>query len=137
MNIESAASVRTMERIQQQMVAARVVGKIATQYGFRQISKTIRQFLATVTDLAVKPQAHQPNRSVATAEESVVVVPSETTIDTESDLAITNYSVLSAVQIVAQLESLSVNELRAIAEFENAHRMRRTILFKIDQLLPT
>ncbi len=137
MNIESAAVVRTMERIQQQMAAARVVGKIATQYGSRQISKQIRQFLTTLTDLAVKPQSHQPNRSVAAAEKSVVVVSSETIIDTESDLAIANYSVLSAVQIVAQLESLSGNELRAIAEFENAHRMRRTILFKIDQLLPT
>lgn len=137
MNKEAAAIVKVIERVQQQMTAARMVGKIATQYGSRQISKTIRQVMAAVTDLAVKPQSHQPNRSSAMTERIAVEVPNETTIDYGSDLAIANYQTLSALHIVAQLEFLCADELRAIADFEKTHRMRRTVLFKIDQLLQT
>lgn len=122
MNKEAALIVKAIERVQQQMITARMVGKIATQYGSRQISKTIRQVITAVTDLAVKPQTHQSN---------------QTNIDYGSDLAIANYQTLSALHIVAQLESLCADELRAIADFEKTHRMRRTILFKIDQLLQT
>ena len=51
------------------------------------------------------------------------------------DLPIDEYESLAASHVVARLESLTADELRAVQEFEAAHRGRRTVLGKIDQLL--
>lgn len=53
---------------------------------------------------------------------------------TAVDLPIENYESLAASQVVARLERLDADELAQIAEFEAAHRGRRTVLGKIDQL---
>ncbi len=50
------------------------------------------------------------------------------------DLAITDYDVLSASQVVDRLEGLDPGELEAIRAYEVAHRGRATILGKIEQL---
>jgi hypothetical protein len=126
-----------MERMRQQMTTARMVGKIATEYGSRQASKTIRQVIATVTDMAVKPRLPKPIQSSAQAEKSLHLASGRASNDTGSDLAIAHYTTLSAIHIVAQLGFLSADELRTIADFERTHRMRQTILSKIDQLLQT
>lgn len=49
-------------------------------------------------------------------------------------LAIPDYDELSASQVVERLEGLGADELAAVRAYEEAHRDRRTILFKIDQL---
>lgn len=51
-----------------------------------------------------------------------------------ADLAIPGYDSLSASQVVQRLAGLSGEELRAVAAYEQAHRGRRTILNRIDQL---
>lgn len=117
MKIPTAAIIEAVGRIQRQMDTARLVGKMVTQFGSREINEAIR------------------NAVSATKNEEVV--PSETTHDQGFDLAISNYTTLSAIDIVTQLVSLTADELRAIATFENGHRMRQTILLKIDQLLQT
>jgi hypothetical protein len=117
MNRPVIAVVEVMERVQKQITTARMVGKIAVHVGSREIGNAIRQVIASVTDSRV--------------------VPTVADIDTETHLPLVNYPTLNAVDIVAQLETLSADELRAIADFEGAHRMRRTVLFKIDQLLST
>ena len=50
------------------------------------------------------------------------------------DLAIPGYDALSASQVVERLVGLANDELSAVRDYEAAHRNRRTILGKIDQL---
>lgn len=49
-------------------------------------------------------------------------------------LAIPGYDALSASQVVERLTGLGPGELAAVRDYEAAHRARRTILGKIDQL---
>jgi hypothetical protein len=63
-----------------------------------------------------------------TAEASGVVKPSPPT------LGIPDYDELSASQVVERLDGLHPDELEAVRTYEEAHRARRTILFKIEQL---
>jgi hypothetical protein len=49
-------------------------------------------------------------------------------------LGIPDYDELSASQVVERLDGLQAAELDAVRAYEEAHRSRRTILFKIEQL---
>ena len=51
-----------------------------------------------------------------------------------ASLAIPDYDELAASQVVERLDGLSADDLAAVRAYEEAHRGRRTILFKIDQL---
>jgi hypothetical protein len=51
------------------------------------------------------------------------------------DLPIEQYESLAASHVVARLEALTTDELHTVRNFETAHRGRRTVLGKIDQLL--
>jgi len=115
MNKRALAVVEVLERVQRQLTTARLVGKIAFDIGSREIGKALRQAVTTVRDLNAAPKI--------------------VNIDCESHLALVDYPTLSAVDIIAQLESLSADELQVLADFENSHRKRRTVLFKIDQVL--
>jgi hypothetical protein len=55
--------------------------------------------------------------------------------DTVSSLAIPGYDSLSASQVVQRLEGLSSPELEEVRAHEAAHRQRRTILHRVEQLL--
>lgn len=50
-------------------------------------------------------------------------------------LAIPHYDSLAASQVVPRLTALTEGELEAVAAYESAHRGRRTILHRTDQLL--
>jgi hypothetical protein len=50
-------------------------------------------------------------------------------------LPIEEYESLAASHVVARLANLSPTELREVRKFEAAHRGRRTVLGRIDQLL--
>ena len=52
-----------------------------------------------------------------------------------ADLPIAGYEDLAASHIVARLDGLDRDDLAAIRRFELAHRGRRTVVGKIDQLL--
>ncbi len=55
--------------------------------------------------------------------------------DQSTELPLHGYESLAASQVVARLSRLEPDELELIRAFELAHRGRRTILGKIDQLL--
>jgi hypothetical protein len=55
--------------------------------------------------------------------------------DAGAELPIPGYDALSASQVVERLLGLSVRELEAVHAYETAHRQRRTILGKIEQLI--
>jgi hypothetical protein len=50
------------------------------------------------------------------------------------ELAIPGYDSLSASQVVQRLAGLTDGELAAVARYEEAHRGRRTILNRVEQL---
>ena len=62
-------------------------------------------------------------------------MPTEPTVDT-GDLAIPDYDLLSATQVIERLEGLAPAELVAVQTYELAHRARTTILGKIAELAP-
>jgi hypothetical protein len=84
---------------------------------------------------AVEPVAVEP---VAEAEKSAIVFayPARPAADApDSDtLPIPGYDALSASQVVERLAGLQPDELDAVHAYETAHRGRRTILGKIEQL---
>jgi hypothetical protein len=61
------------------------------------------------------------------------VVPVGPTID-PAILAIPDYDSLSASQVVPRLDSLSVDELETVRQYEESKRRRKTILGKVAQL---
>ncbi len=117
MNKRALVVVEVLEHIQRQLTTARLVGKIAVDIGSCEVGKMFRHAVSTVN---YSKTASDPLG-----------------IDSEIQLALTNYPTLSAVDIIAQLDSLSPDQLRVLADFENSHRKRRTVLFKIDQVLST
>jgi hypothetical protein len=66
------------------------------------------------------PAADASNPSPATPAKPALVIP--------------DYDELSASQVVERLDGLRRDELDAVRAYEEAHRSRRTILFKIEQL---
>ena len=117
MNKRALAVVEVLERVQRQLTTARLVGKIAVDIGAREVGKAIRQVMST------------GNESKAVSE--------KVGIDSVPHLALEDYPALNAIDIIAQLDSLSADDLQELANFENSHRKRRTVLFKIDQVLAT
>jgi hypothetical protein len=76
------------------------------------------------------------DRSDGTVEHTATVThlaPVEPGIDPET-LAIPDYDSLSASQVVPRLDSLSLDELELVRQYESAKRGRKTILSKIAQL---
>jgi hypothetical protein len=75
-----------------------------------------------------EPTVRPAGEDVRTGEPGEGAKPSATT------LGIPDYDELSASQVVERLDGLQSSELDAIRDYEEAHRARRTILFKIEQL---
>ncbi len=117
MNKGAVAIVEIAERVQKQIATARVVGKFAVRIGWSHADRAIRKLSGSVAESSS--------------------VPTTQGMETEPQLAIVNYQHIAAVDVIAQLETLSSDQLCAIAEFESAHRKRRTVLHKISQLLST
>ena len=107
--------------------------------------ESARQLVGTplaIAALAVRPRRRAlPNRRVPTdVVETDVVEPAPVRArpdagGTADDLPIDEYESLAASQVVARLEGLAPDELRRVRRFEAAHRSRRTVLGKVDQLL--
>jgi hypothetical protein len=72
--------------------------------------------------------AGQPTGESTTATTTAAPAPAATT------LVIPDYDELSASQVVERLDGLPASELDAVGAYEEAHRARRTILYKIEQL---
>jgi hypothetical protein len=79
---------------------------------------------------APEPAAPSPSASSRQAGESTAA----STAPTAATLGIPDYDELSASQVVERLDGLQAGELDAVRAYEEAHRARRTILYKIEQL---
>ena len=89
-------------------------------------------------DLAgARDQTAAPAREVAAAaasRASAARAPAPAT-EPDGELPIEEYESLAASQVVARLPSLTAAELDEVRRFEAAHRGRRTVIGRIDQLL--
>ena len=137
-----AAKGRT--RVNTQLMMARVVGQFAVARGREEIEKRF-----SAPPPPARHEAPEPPRSFADrAGNGKVGGPGPATGAAAADLsrvpqvpaprpeglAIPGYDSLSASQVVQRLAGLSQEELAAVGAYERAHRGRRTILNRIDQL---
>ena len=76
-----------------------------------------------------EPAAPSPARRAGRRESTAA-----STAPRAATLGIPDYDELSASQVVERLDGLPAGELDAVREYEEAHRARRTILYKIEQL---
>jgi len=86
----------------------------------------------TATDVP-SPLAPHREQSERTPGPAATMQPAPTGPD-KATLVIPDYDELSASQVVERLDGLQPDELDAVRAYEEAHRSRRTILFKIEQL---
>jgi len=145
-------------RVEGQVHAARLVGQFAVQMGRRQLDQAMERLGA---DRAARPETEHHGHSnderdgahsvfhgdapgtdngggaAPTAGRDVgpFVAPPTSAGDASSALAIPNYDSLSASQVVQRLDGLSPAELHDVRAHETAHRRRRTILHRVEQLL--
>ena len=63
------------------------------------------------------------------------LTPPEPAVPAADELPIEEHESLAASHVVARLGDLDPSELREVRRFELAHRGRRTVLDRIDQLL--
>lgn len=114
-SLVSTGRTRVSERVQ----VARWVGEMAVTYGRKELERR----LTTVSDEhhVLEPLVAVPRAAVAAH------VPALAPFE--------GYEHLAAAQIVQLLGRLPHAELELIRDYETAHRSRRTILAKLEQLL--
>lgn len=141
-------------RVERHLQLARMIGKVAVKQGRRELERRLDEIAAEqqalggtvvvpeqappageavpepVVELAGAAVAAPPVDSAAVPPpvEPAVIAPPAT------ELAISDYDSLAASQVVARLAALTPDDLAAVGAYEAAHRARRTILGKVQQL---
>ena len=120
-------------RGRQHRAAARQIGELAVKRGLRRIEDAL--------DQCQTEQSHSRNDPASVDEglegsDTTQPAPANLKPDspTTDDLAIPEYDLLAASQVVKRLGALSEGELEAVRTYETATRGRRTILAKIARL---
>lgn len=85
------------------------------------------------TDVA-RPDQGASGRAATTPSESAAGAASDTVAPEVESLAIPDYDLLAASQVVKRLDALTADELEAVRAYESGTRDRRTILHKIARL---
>lgn len=127
-----------VERGRAQVQMAKVIGQFAVQQGQAQATKHLGPLQdraeALLTGVAAKAG---PDTAPAPTSAPDAPAPASATAQAGPDaatLAIAGYDSLAASQVIPRLEGLEADELEAVRRYETAHRGRKTILGKIDQL---
>src|SRR5262245_8302194 len=96
--------------------------------------RLVRSIVELATGAPPGQRAHgEPDESTPAADDDSP--PSDGASDAAVQLPIDEYESLAASHVVARLDSLTPSELRQLRRFEVAHRGRRTVIGRIDQLL--
>jgi len=154
---------RRQAQVQQRTTTARSIGQVAMSFGVPMVRQRVERevdsarqkaqsFLETIggaDEPAAKPAPAGRRDPVKTEPAKASAVAPETTLNgaepaaqpatngaarVGDTLPIPGYDALSASQVVERLAGLSSDELDAVRDYERAHRSRRTILGKIDQI---
>lgn len=121
--VVTSGRTRVSERVQ----LARWIGEMAVTYGRQELEKRMaatRAGSGAVDSVASASIAVPPVAQPAAVVKAVALTP-----------PFDGYPSLAAAQVVQLLGRLPTPELKAIRTYESAHRGRRTILAKLDQLL--
>lgn len=132
-----------------QVNVARMVGQFAVQMGTRQVQSYLARQRADAGSApgsaspapASGDAAAEATAGAFTTTEPVAAAPAEPAAPaapvappSADELPIPGYDTLAASQIVARLDGLQADQLAAVAAYEAAHRNRKTVLGKIEQL---
>ncbi len=138
---------RRQHSVEQRVQTVKSTGEVALAFGVPMVrDKVVRQIdqlrnkTPTTTPADAGP-APDPEPVVSRSDSEVVsaspVTPSAVAPPSNGStaaLAIPGYDALAASQVVERLVGLDAAELTAVRDYEAAHRNRRTILGKIEQL---
>jgi hypothetical protein len=152
---------RRQQQMTQRTTTAKSIGQVAVGFGVpmakervgrevgtaRERAQSFLEVIGSVTSNPTHPEAvpntPERNGTAAAAPRPTVVPPPAAEIPTPVEsvpapagdsLPIPGYDALSASQVVERLAGLSTDELGDVRAYETAHRNRRTILGKIDQI---
>ena len=128
-----------VEHGQRKVVLARFVGKVAVDRAFGQLRDRLvpepRSAVPVIETIAMStaedPAPSSPPPAPPPADAELADAPNR------DELVLPDYDHLPAAHVVSKLASLTPKERAAIERYELAHRHRRTILGKIDQLRET
>lgn len=138
-------------RLDNQLTVAKFIGKMAVTQGRKELQRRLEDVErarrpATPTQVSVltdapeiAPADDDVDAAVATGSlpAALIELVAESPLlagPATDDLPIEGYDSLAASQVVGRLGSLTDDELALIEAYETAHRSRRTILGKINQL---
>jgi hypothetical protein len=155
---------RRQAQVQQRTTTAKSIGQVAMTFGVPMVRQRVERdldsarqraqtFLGSIGGIDTSP-ARPPTTKTTDKPETPAAKPStrptaqpsasETngtntngsngTSGAGDSLPIPGYDTLSASQVVERLAGLSADELDSVRTYEGAHRNRRTILGKIDQI---
>jgi hypothetical protein len=147
------------QQAQGQVAQAKAMGEFAVNFGGPKVLEHVEKGIAMArksaeavlgggadesqfpdaTEEAPPPARHAPPEPAAASNANAASRPvgESTTASTApkaATLGIPDYDELSASQVVERLDGLQAGELDAVRAYEEAHRSRRTILYKIEQL---
>jgi len=137
------------QRMGGKVTVARMVGELAVRQGQRRAEKLFERMREQQRDARTArpaPAASAPANGHGRGPDAASATgfrsgPPPTPAETRpapsadvSELAIPGYDTLSASQVVPRLEGLLPEELDAVRLYEEAHRARKTVLTRIDQL---
>jgi hypothetical protein len=127
---------RRQEQVQQHVTSARSFGEVTVAFGLPMLrNKITRQSAPAAAPEPVEEPAPAPTPApVAVAPTPPPTITPIADAPPRGDLPIPGYDALSASQVVERLNGLAPPELDAVHAYEAAHRQRRTILGKIEQL---
>jgi hypothetical protein len=141
---------RRQAQVQQRTTTARSIGQVAVAFGVPMVRQRVEREVGNARQRAQtfiesiggseEPVAPAPRpRPRTTPRPTPAPAPAKTATTNGAaragdSLPIPGYDALSASQVVERLAGLSPAELEAVRSYESAHRNRRTILGKIDQI---
>ena len=129
------AAGRAVERVTESVATSIGLARSVGELAFGSMLGIGRSTMAPSPE-RTPPAMPTVSASVAAVDRDAPPVESVGRADSTADhLPLEDYESLAASHVVARLDRLSPDELVQIREFEEAHRGRRTILGKIEQLL--
>lgn len=119
--------------VNNRIILARFIGQMAVQQGQREVARRLE---ARRTSPVVDAGGSAEERSGPDAPDNVspATPAGDEGVPSAAELPIAGYESVPAINVVQRLSTLRPDEVEAIRRFEQAHRSRRTILAKIDQL---
>ncbi len=136
---------RGRQTVEQRVLVGRFIATLVAQQARQRVVETMRPGTGRTSESATRPAEAEPSTTSSTRtardeprpdhdDANRAESPAETRDEARVRLAIDHYESLSATQVIPLLAALDPDDLAAIETFERAHRNRRTVLGRIEQL---